>query len=397
MHRYFSVGEAFGSGTDPPFSPLVMTLIRSRLRVAASVASLACIALAPRVAAAQVVQPLQAVGALCAVKGSADQAPAASAAVYRLTSECLGELRSALNAGAFGRALEIYFGDSYNPALANWVVYVRADGSVKQGVIQKGVVTDLLRGQKYIYTSAFFEAVPTNPADSISPALELSRRSVNFQKEQFTTVLVNAFGAGKIPAFDAGATVMDLDRQMSLRLVSDDPRSPLWAGSARVEIGENTDVQLALAANGRQRLPGTLTRLYTTLNNAKATRWDLGLGIATAFGSGSTTVDGSGTEHVSSSFKANVYLTSYLNILPARLPRLRHSWSLVGGTNIANGALLDDLLTGVAVGRVVGDAGIMMGVLWESRKRESVDPITHANRTQDYRQPRFFIGFDLRA
>ena len=32
-------------------------------------------------------------------------APAPSAAVYRLSAECLAELRSALNAGAFGRAL----------------------------------------------------------------------------------------------------------------------------------------------------------------------------------------------------------------------------------------------------------------------------------------------------
>ena len=323
-------------------------------------------------------------------------APAPSAAVYRLSAECLAELRSALNAGAFGRALQIYFGDSYNPALANWVVYVRADGSVKQGVIQNGEVTDLLRGQKYIYAAAFFEAVPTNPADSLTPSLELSRRSINFVKDQFTTVLVNAFGAGKIPTFDAGATVGDLDRQMALRMVSDDPRAPLWAGSARVEIGENTDVQLALAANGRQRLPGTLSRLYTTVNNAKATRWDLGLGIASAFGPGATTLE-SGTQHVASSVKTNIYLTTYLNLLPARLPRFRRSWSLVGGTNITNGSLLDDLLTGVAVGRVVGDAGLMTGVMWESRKRESVDPVTHANRSEDYRVPRFFIGFDLRA
>jgi hypothetical protein len=323
-------------------------------------------------------------------------APLPSAAVYRLTPDCLAELRSALNAGSFGRALEIYFGDSYNPKLVNWVVYVRADGSVKQGVIQNGVVTDLLRGQKYIYAAAFFEAVPTNPADSINPSLELSRRSINFTKDQFTTVLVNAFGAGKIPTFDAGATVGDLDRQMSLRMVSDDPRVALWAGSARVEIGENTDVQLSLGANGRQRLPGTLSRLYTTVNNAKATRWDLGLGIASSFGPGATTFDGV-SEKVGSSLKTNIYLTTYLNLLPARLPRFRRSWSIVGGTNIANGSLLDDLLTGVAVGRVVGDAGLMTGVLWETRKRDSVDPVTHANRSSEYRQPRFFIGFDLRA
>jgi hypothetical protein len=333
-------------------------------------------------------------GAACVVAGGVG--PAASAAVYRLTSPCLRDLRAALNAGEFGRALEIYFGDSYNPALANWVVYVKADGSVKQGVIQHNKVTELLRSQKYIYSSVFFEAVPTNPADSVSPALELSRRSINFSKDQFTAVLVNAFGAGKIPTFDAGATVADLDRQLNLRLVSDDPTSPLWAGSARVEIGENTDVQLSLQANGRQRLPGTLSRLYTTINNAKASRWELGLGFATAFGAGATLLEGT-TEKVSASTKTNIYLTTYVNLLAARLPRYRRSWGLVVGTNIANGALLDDLMTGFGVGRVLGDAGLITGVVWEHRVRDEVDAVTKLNRSTEYRAPRFFLGFDLRS
>ncbi len=330
----------------------------------------------------------------CVVAGG--QGPAPSAAVYRLTPPCLRELRAALNAGEFGRALEIYFGDSYNPALANWVVYVKADGSVKQGVIQNNRITELLRSQKYLYAAAFFEAVPTNPADSISPALELSRRSINFSKDQFTTVLVNAFGAGKIPAFDGGATVADLDRQMNLRLVSDDPTSPLWAGSARVEIGENTDVQLSLAANGKQRLPGTLSRLYTTVNNAKASRWELGLGFATSLGPGATVMEGN-VEKVGASSKTNIYLTTYVNLLPARLPRFKRSWGVVVGTNIANGALLDDLMTGVGVGRVLGDVGFITGVIWEHRVRDTVDPVTSITRAKEYRAPRFFLGFDLRS
>lgn len=332
--------------------------------------------------------------ATCVVAGG--QGPAASAAVYRLTPPCLRDLRAALDAGQFGRALEIYFGDSYNPALANWVVYVKADGSVRQAVIQHNTVTELLRSQKYLYAAAFFEAVPTNPADTVNPALELSRRSINFTKDQFTTVLVNAFGAGKIPAFDAGATVSDLDRQMNLRLVSDDPTSPLWAGSARVEIGENTDVQLSLAANGKQRLPGTLSRLYTVINNAKASRWELGLGFATSFGPGATVTDGT-TEKVSSSTKTNIYLTTYVNLLAARLPRFRRSWGLVVGTNIANGALLDDLMTGVGVGRVLGDAGLITGVIWEHRTKDEIDVVTKLNRQTEYRAPRFFLGFDLRS
>lgn len=321
---------------------------------------------------------------------------AASSAVYRLTSPCLIALRKALNAGDFGEALHIYFGASYNPALANWVVYVRADGTVQQGVIQRGKPTELLRAAKYVYTAAFFDALPSNPVDSVSPGLELSRRSINFTKEQITGVLVNAFGGGKIPAFDNGATVADLDRPMSLRLVSDDPASPLWAGSARVEIGENTDVQLSLAAKDRQRLPGTLSRLYTTLNNSKASRWDLGIGFATAFGPGARTRTAT-TEVDQPSVKSNIYLTTYLNLLPARLPRFRRSWGLVGGTNITNGTLLDELLTGVAVGRVIGDAGLMSGIMWEQRRTDVLNRTTGVTKTTQSRVPRFFIGIDLRA
>ena len=59
-------------------------------------------------------------GGRCTV--AAGTGPAPSAAVYRLTPSCLRDLRLALNAGEFGRALEIYFGESYNPALANWEI-----------------------------------------------------------------------------------------------------------------------------------------------------------------------------------------------------------------------------------------------------------------------------------
>lgn len=330
----------------------------------------------------------------CEVSGGPGSA--ASSAVYRLTPACLLELRKALNAARFGEALHIYFGSSYNPVLANWVVYVRADGTVQQAVIQRGKVTELLRAEKYVYAAAFFEALPTNPLDTETPGLELSRRSINFTKDQITGVLVNAFGAGKIPAFDKGATVADLDRAMNLRLVSDDPATPLWAGSARVEIGENTDVQLSLSAKDKQRLPGTLSRLYTTVNNAKASRWDLGIGFATAFGLGAKHTTAT-TEVDEPAVKSNIYLTTYLNFLPARLPRFRRSWGLVGGTNITKGSLLDELLTGVAVGRVLGDAGIMTGIMWEQRKREVLDIGSGVRKTTQSRVPRFFIGIDLRA
>ena len=76
-----------------------------------------------------------------------------------------------------------------------------------------------------------------------------------------------------------------------------------------------------------------------------------------------------------------------MNLLAARLPRFRRSWGVVVGTNIANGALLDDLMTGVGVGRVLGDAGLITGVIWEHRTKDEVDAVTKLNRQTEYRAP----------
>ena len=57
----------------------------------------------------------------------------------------------------------------------------------------------------------------------------------------------------------------------------------------------------------------------------------------------------------------------------------------------------DDIMTGVGVGRVIGDVGLITGVVWEHRLRDETDPVTHLNKSIEYRAPRFFLGFDLRS
>jgi hypothetical protein len=277
------------------------------------------------------------------------------------------------------------------------VVYIAADGQVRQSVVQNGRPRHLLRGEKYVYAAVFMDEPPVrDPANFDGPGLELSRRSINYSKEAFTTFMVSTFGAGRLQGNNEPVrTVMDIDRPVKLRPISPDSTHSLWFGSARLEVGDNTDVQLSLSAAGKERLPGSLSRVYTTLNNAKPSLWELGLTIGSSFGPRIVGDDNTG-QYVKEGAQSNIYASSYLNILRPHLPRTHRSLGLVFGTNLTRGNIMDELLAGVGIGRLVGDAGLVVGAVWQEVKISQMNVETGRSRTESKRVPRFFVGFDLR-
>ncbi len=335
-------------------------------------------------------------GTVCEIPPPPREA-AISSAQHKVVPACVDSLRAALNAGEFGKALQINFGATYNPKLVNWVVYVRRDGTVRQSVVKFGRPTHLLRTEKYAYVAVFLEEPPTRDSTNAEwPALELSRRSIDFSREAFTSIMVALFSAGRLQGgAEPARTVADLDRQVRLRRISEDTINTLWMGSARLELGENTDVQLSLNAMGREQLSGALTRIYTTVNNAKSMRSELGITVGSSLGP-PIVQDESGGTTVKAGAQSNVYLSAYVNILRPHPPRQRKSVGIVAGTNITRGNLLDEILTGVGFGRLMGDAGAVVGVIWQQINTTTINPEGGPSSTEQRRVPRLFLGFDLR-
>jgi hypothetical protein len=357
---------------------------------ALSVAALAIIS-APLAA-----QPDVGGGTSCTVQATSFSGDAGSAQ-YRLAMPCLDSLRMALVNQQFDRALRIFFGQTYNPRMANWVVFIDHDGKVHQAVMQRGHANNLLRSEKYIYATVFLDQPPARVPTSMDwPTLELSRRSMDYSKESFTTFMVTSFGAGRLPgSFEPVRTVMDLDRPVKLRRIADDTTRSLWFGSARLEIGENTDVQLGMQAVNGEALPGTLSRVTTTINNAKSGRMEFGISIGSSFGPKIVSDDASGT-NVQLGAQSNVYVTSYINLVRHHLPRIHRSFGLVFGTNIARGQILDEAITGIGFGRLLGDAGVVIGTVWQQVHTTMMDSVTLRQRTETKRTPRLYLGFDVR-
>lgn len=334
--------------------------------------------------------------AVCTVPQRTAQ-PGTASAQYGLTQSCSDSLRAALVDEQFDKALRILFGQTYNPKMANWVVFVDRAGVVRQAVMQDGRRQPLLRAQKYVYATVFLDDPPTRQPTSMEwPTLELSRRSMDYAKESFTTFLITSFGAGRVQGGgEPVRTVMDIDRSVKLRRMTTDTTRSMWFGSARLEIGENTDVQFALNAVGAETLPGGLTRITTTVNNAKSGRMEFGLTIGSSFGPGLKSEEGSGVT-VSYGAQSNVFVTSYVNLIRSHLPRVHRSLGFVFGTNIARGNILDEVLAGIGLGRVLGDGGVVVGVVYRQVHTTYTDSVLQRPVTETKRVPRFFLGFDVR-
>lgn len=333
---------------------------------------------------------------VCAVPAKTEQAGTASAQ-YRLTQACSDSLRAALATSDFDKALRILFGATYNPQMANWVVFIDRAGVVRQSVMWRGRPQPLLRAQKYVYATVFLdEPPPRQPTSMDWPTLELSRRSMDYTKESFTTFMVTSFGAGRLQGGNEPVrTVMDIDRAVKLHRISDDTTRSMWFGSARLEIGENTDVQFGLQAAGGESLPGGLTRITTTVNNAKSGRMEFGLTIGSSFGPSLRSDEAYGTT-VNYGAQSNVFVTSYVNLARHHLPRVHRSFGLVAGTNIARGNILDEALLGLGFGRLLGDAGVVLGVVYRQVHTSYTDATTQKPVTETRRVPRLFLGFDVR-
>lgn len=318
-------------------------------------------------------------------------------AQYRLNQACSDSLRASLVDRQYDKALRILFGDTYNPRMANWVVFIDRDGTVRQSVIQSGRATQMLRSQKYVYATVFMDQPPARTPTSMDwPTLEMARRSMDYSKESFTTFLITSFGAGRVQGSgEPVRTVMDIDRTIKLRRIAEDTSRSLWFGSARLEIGENTDVQFSLNAAGAEVLPGGLSRVTTTLNNAKSGRMEFGLSIGSSFGPGVKSDEGMGTT-VQYGAQSNVFVTSYVNLVRHHLPRVHRSFGFVVGTNIARGNILDEILSGVGFGRLLGDAGCVVGVVMRQVHTTTTDAVTMRPMTETKRVPRLFVGFDVR-
>jgi hypothetical protein len=69
---------------------------------------------------------------------------------------------------------------------------------------------------------------------------------------------------------------------------------------------------------------------------------------------------------------------------------------VVVGTNLVRGGLLDEIVTAVSAGRLIGDAGVVAGVTWQAETRPFRNPTTRLLERRDSRIPRLLLALDFR-
>lgn len=352
--------------------------------------------------------------------------------LQRLDSTQAQRLRNELNHECWEQALRTYYSGVRLEQLPNWVVYINKNGVVHQGVTRNRSSAQHFRDERYFWIVVFADsllpkrggdsatsnapgaegtqvnasasdthvlinipgAAPDTPSDT-SHGLILKRRSIEYHKDPLLTGLVKAIAAKFFSAPDAGQqpTLADSAQGLSFEVVTQrQVVDTLYVAQARFGLSEDTKAEFSLHSGPGREFPGNTRQVYTMVGNASPSLWEVGIALGGSFGPEiPKIVDDSVEIGRQSGSQPNIYLTTYLNLLRPSLPWHPVSLGLVAGTNIARGGLLDDILTGVAIGRIVGDAGFTVGADFRS-----VTYVRANHHTFERRRPRLFVALDVR-
>jgi hypothetical protein len=308
-------------------------------------------------------------------------------------------LQTFLEDGCFEHALRVYFPDSRSDRFVDWVVYIDSSGYVRQAVTRGWRAGQEYRAEQYVWVLVFWDRSLVANGDCPG-RLRFARRSVSYRPPPTLTTLVRAvagkFFAGSAPA--SAPVLADTSKPIVLQQLAAKPDSgAMCAALDRYELAEDSQVELSLHPDSGQALPGTLRSVYTNIGNAPRSTWEFGIAAGLAFGR-RTEVPADGGDAVAGTrpgLQPNLYLTGYVNLAPPRTQQ-RRSFGPVVGVNLARGGLFDELVTGVALGHVVEDVGLIVAGSWNNVKYFQRDA---AGKVTGYRERRRLVplvALDLR-
>jgi hypothetical protein len=316
----------------------------------------------------------------------------------RLGSDSVAKLRTYLAAGCFEHALRLYFGDARSDQFVDWVVYIDSTGVVRQDVTRGWRTRREFRAEKYVWVLVFSDS--SLGRGRTDGRLQFAQRSISYQPPPTLTAIVQAV-AGKFFSGDGPARTpvpRDTSKAIVLHQVAAQPeKGELWVALDRYDLVEDTQVELSLHPDSATRLPGRLRSVYTNIGNAPRATLEFGVAAGLSFGERTAVLndDGNAVAGTRPGLQPNLYLTGYVNLVR---PRTQHRFSLgpVVGVNLARGGLFDELITGVALGHVVEDVGLVVGGSWNSVKHLQRDDAGKATGFREQRRLVPIVALDLR-
>ena len=190
------------------------------------------------------------------------------------------------------------------------------------------------------------------------------------------------------PEFEA---VEDSVLALTLRDMREDTLSAerLDVAMGRVRLGSNCLHRVSISATGGFNLDPHVS-LHFMFGNSDGSRFGASLGGGSTLNVRRPVFDGATVTATEGYVRTSLYILveAYLN--RPNLPQDHSSFGLVVGTNLLRGAVLDDLVVGIAVGRLSG-LGLVIGansLAWQ-------EPVAGTERLRESRRWRPFVGLDF--
>lgn len=336
-----------------------------------------------------------------------------------LSPEDVDRIRSLLqdeSATSPGRALACYFGSIYTDKLTDLVIYVDTSGVRRQVIIRDGEIQEResLRGARFVYVLLFTEDTLLTDVDNTSrrpalsdtkdtaaqksngPVLDSSRAvtvrrtSIDYEADPFLVTLVKGFGSklfGGAPEPQSHRLADDTLLLILHDLGRGTHDVPLYLAFGRIPIGEDTWDRISVEPLEGRRFLKDRT-IVTNFENAARSPFGVGLGAGFTFNARTRSLSSDTLKPAGQQTRVTMYLLGHWDIVRSRLPLHRMSFGLTVGTNLLQGDLLNDLVIGASLDRIVGDLGLTGGVNLLSSKRDASG--------RDTRLLRGFVGVDFR-
>lgn len=307
-------------------------------------------------------------------------------------------LRTLLEQKNWGGVVREFFGELYDPSLADLVVYIPASGSVTSGLVHDGKKRGYVTGQKYIWIVAFSDqdlVSAEGDAYNDSTDVRISLEALDYRRDPVLSALVKAIGtffSGAVPSSQAQVA---RDSALDLRFTSiarQGASEQLYVLLGRLPVAENTTNRLSVFAGPGKRLPADHSAHFH-FGNVSASLFGASL-------AGGLTLDAARPEFSDTTrvaregdVRPSLYLFGHFYLMKRpHLPWDSRSLGVAIGTNVIRGGILDDIVVALSVGRWHG-IGLLAGVnwlVWDKLDRTGARTIVKTGR-----RFRAFVGADF--
>lgn len=307
--------------------------------------------------------------------------------------DCLRRLL-ALPEAQWGVARAFYFGSTYLPNLPDVMVYIASPDSIRQSLIRRGdpVQSRVLRSEKYVYVLLFSELPlvrDTKDSAAAPDSLRITRTSIDYQRDPFLLTMFKGFGAKLfgVTVDQRAAAVSDTTVFISLDSIGTGTtsRRPLYIAFARLRLADETWNRVHIAGARGRRIQGGTT-IVSNFGNAASSRFGVSLAGGFTYRARMRALRDTTLVPTGEYIRFTLYVFSHLYLVRPSLPWRGRSVALTAGTNLVRGEPLNDLVAGVAFGRLIGDMGLIVGA--------NALP-TKLRDGSDTRRLRAFFAFDF--